>query len=215
MPLLFGLVGAGVLAWLGAWQLQRLDWKRAVLSDISARIQADLVDLPADVSPGRDQYLPVTVVGAFVGQEVHVLASRKRYGAGYRVISVFVVGERRVLVDRGFMAIDAKNTPRPGKAAQLTGNLHWPDETDAYTPAPDLAANIWFARDVDRLAGALGTERVLIVARSDTGDNIRPFPVSTTAIPNDHLGYAITWFLLALVWLGMTGKLAWRINRRI
>ena len=214
MPLLFGLVGAGVLVWLGVWQLQQLDRKQVFLSEISARIGAAPLDLPSEISPERHQYLPVTVAGEFSGQEIHVLASSKRYGAGYRVIGVFLVGERRVLVDRGFMALIAKNTPRPAKAAQLTGNLHWPDESDAYTPEPDLAANIWFARDVDRMARALNTELVLIVARSDTGDGIKPFPVSTTAIPNNHLGYAITWFLLALVWLGMTGMLAWRIKRR-
>ena len=35
-------------------------------------------------------------------------------------------------------------------------------------------------------------------------------PVTTAGIPNDHLGYAITWFLLAAVWLAMAGVLARR-----
>jgi len=214
IQLVFGLVGAGTLAWLGAWQLQRLDAKQAVLSEIEARIQEAPGELPLDPSPERDQYSPVTLAGTFDGTEVHVLASSRRFGAGYRVIAAFVVGERRVLVDRGFLAPDVKDVSRPAKEARLSGNLHWPDEIDAYTPKPDLAANIWFARDVVALARALDTEPVLIVARTDTGDGIKPFPVGTTAIPNNHLGYAITWFLLALVWLGMTGMLAWRIKRR-
>jgi surfeit locus 1 family protein len=37
----------------------------------------------------------------------------------------------------------------------------------------------------------------------------------TVNIPNNHLGYAITWFGLALVWSVMTGYLLWRIKRRI
>ncbi len=215
MPLFFGLLGAVVLVWLGTWQLQRLDRKLAVLGEIEARILEAPVELPLDSSRVRDRYLPVTVAGTFDGREVHVLASSKQFGAGYRVIAALVVGERRVLVDRGFIAPDAKDASRPTKDVVLTGNLQWPDEIDGYTPQPDLAANIWFARDVAALAQALDTEPVLIVARSDTGDDIRPFPVSTAAIPNDHLGYAITWFLLAVVWLGMTGILAWRINRRL
>ncbi len=28
VPLLFGLIGFGILVSLGVWQLQRLDWKR-------------------------------------------------------------------------------------------------------------------------------------------------------------------------------------------
>ena len=41
-----------------------------------------------------------------------------------------------------------------------------------------------------------------------------PIPVDTAHIPNDHLGYAVTWFGLALVWAGMTILYLWRITRR-
>jgi surfeit locus 1 family protein len=64
------------------------------------------------------------------------------------------------------------------------------------------------------MAAALNAEPILIVARSDTGDGIDPMPVDSSAIPNDHLNYAITWFLLALVWSGMTGLLVWRMRRK-
>ena len=37
----------------------------------------------------------------------------------------------------------------------------------------------------------------------------------TVAIPNDHLGYALTWFGLAAVWAVMTALWLWRIKRRI
>ena len=53
------------------------------------------------------------------------------------------------------------------------------------------------------MARALETEPVMVVARSATGDGIRPVPVSVN-IRNDHLEYAITWFGLAAVWAGMT-----------
>jgi surfeit locus 1 family protein len=33
---------------------------------------------------------------------------------------------------------------------------------------------------------------------------LTPLPVDTIGIPNDHLEYAITWFLLAVVWLSMS-----------
>jgi len=64
------------------------------------------------------------------------------------------------------------------------------------------------------MAQALGTEATLIVARTPTGDGIAPQPVDTSGIPNDHWGYAITWFLLAFVWAGMTAGLLWRIRQR-
>ncbi|HCT33990.1 MAG TPA: SURF1 family protein, partial [Sulfitobacter sp.] len=90
--------------------------------------------------------------------------------------------------------------------ATVTGNLQWPRETDSFTPEADLKGNIWFARDVPDMAQTLGTEPVLLVARSSTPQpaGISPLPVDTARIPNDHLQYAITWFSLAAIWLGMS-----------
>lgn len=215
IPLLFGLIGAAILVGLGTWQLQRLSWKEAVLADIASRIGAAPVALPDAPSPETDRYLPVTVPGRFTGEGLEVLASRKQIGPGTRVIAVFETDTgRRVLIDRGFVAEADHAAPRTVTAATVTGNLHWPEETDSFTPPPDPGRNLWFARDVPAMAKALNTEATFIVAREPTGDGIEPLPVDTSGIPNDHLNYAITWFSLAVVWLGMTALLLWRISRR-
>jgi surfeit locus 1 family protein len=216
VPLLFGLIGAAILVGLGVWQLQRLAWKQAILAGIEARLDAPPVALPGSPDPQRDRYLPVTVSGRFTGEDIDVLASRREIGAGFRVIAAFETGDgRRILIDRGFVTDENRDLPRAAGAATVTGTLHWPEEVDRFTPPPDPAARMWFARDVPAMAAALATEPVLVVARSPTGDGIEPMPVDTAGIPNDHLNYAITWFSLAVVWLGMTLLLLWRIRRRI
>ena len=215
VPLLFGLVGAAVLAGLGVWQLQRLAWKDGVLADISARIAADPVPVPAAPDPAADRYLPVRFEGQLAGRPIHVLASRKGLGAGYRVIAPLRGDGRTLMADLGFIPTDAADRPLPMGPLSVTGNLHWPDEVDGFTPAPDLDANIWFGRDVAAMAAALGAEPVLIVARRVApGAGTEPVPVGVEGIPNNHLGYAVQWFGLALVWLGMTLYLLWRIRRR-
>ncbi|NOD77084.1 MULTISPECIES: SURF1 family protein [unclassified Ruegeria] len=208
--LIFGLAGLGVLLSLGIWQVQRLSWKQEVLAEIEDRISADPVDLPAQVSEDADKYLPVIVSGEMVPGEIHVLVSVKQVGAGYRIIQSFNTGDRTILVDRGFVPTTAKDTERLTGPMEIAGNLHWPDEIDGYTPEADIDANIWFARDVQNLAAALGAEPVLLIARSQTDPNVAPLPVDTAGIPNDHLQYAITWFGLALVWAAMTGYFLWR-----
>lgn len=216
LPLLFGLVGGAILIGLGVWQMQRLAWKEAILAEIDARIGAAPVDLPAAPEAGADRYRPVAVAGQLTGEDLLVLVSRKQIGPGYRVIAVLETDTgRRVLVDRGFLPEAARGLPRPAGAVAVTGNLHWPEEVDGFTPAPDARTGVWFARDLPAMAQALRTEPVLIVARSDTGDGIEPMPVDSSAIPNDHLGYAIQWFSLAAVWVGMTAFFLWRIRRRV
>ncbi|WP_425083856.1 SURF1 family protein [Ruegeria profundi] len=208
--LIFSLAGLGVLLWLGTWQVQRLAWKQEILSEIDSRIAAEPVPLPQQVSEDEDKYLPVTVTGDMEPGEIHVLVSVKQVGAGYRIIQSFSTEDRTILVDRGFVPTTAKQTDRLTGPMEVTGNLHWPDEIDSYTPEADIDSNIWFARDVPNLAAALGTEPILLIARSQTDPGVTPLPVDTAGIPNDHLQYAITWFGLALVWAAMTGYFLWR-----
>ena len=209
--LIFGLTGAGILISLGVWQVQRLAWKEGVLAEIESRIDAAPASLPADLSPDDDRYMPVEVSGSFQPDEIHVLVSIKRVGPGFRIIAPFETDNgRRILVDRGFVADEDKNMTRSLGAASLRGNLHWPREIDSYTPDPDLTANTWFARDVPQMAAHLGTEEVLIIAKSETDPRVTPMPVDTAGIPNDHLQYAITWFSLAAIWTMMTALFLWR-----
>lgn len=212
---IFALAGFAVLIGLGTWQVQRLAWKQALLADMDARITATPVALPDVIDRTRDAYLPVTATGRILPQELHILVSQKQIGAGYRIISVFETEGRRILLDRGFVTQERKTDPRPEVTASVIGNLHWPNEVDSYTPAPDVKAQIWFARDVDAMATELETEPVLIILRStsETGPAVAPLAVDGTGIPNDHLQYAITWFSLAAVWAAMTIFFFWRTRK--
>ncbi|MFA5580866.1 MAG: SURF1 family protein [Paracoccaceae bacterium] len=215
MPLIMGLGGLAILLSLGIWQVQRLAWKEGIIAQIEAMILNPPVPLDQAIAAGAEKYTPVTMSGDIAGPEVHVLVSRRQIGAGYLVITAFETSDgRRVLLDRGFIRNEAKDAPRPPRALALDGNIHIPDDRTSSTPPNDEAHNIWFARDIADMARVLGTEPILVVARSDTGDSVEPMPVTAEGVANDHLEYAMTWFLLALVWAGMTAYLLWRIRAR-
>jgi surfeit locus 1 family protein len=220
-PILLGIFGCVILISLGVWQVHRLAWKEALLAEITARIGGVPQPVPdpatAAADPRAMRFQPVRVTGRTTGEELEVLTGQPGLGAGYEIISGFRTEDgRSLLLDRGFVPDGAEKAPRPPVDLTVTGNLHWPEETDRFTPAPDLSRRLWFARDVPSMAEALKTEPILIVARDVQGDaqGIVPVPVSTEGIPNDHLQYAITWFSLTVVWAGMTGYWMWRIRRR-
>lgn len=215
-PLILGVVGCAVLIYLGLWQLDRRAWKEDMLADITAGIQADPVPLPDAIDPSM-KYLPVTVSGTTTGAEIDVLSHTREQGAGYQIVSRFVTDDgRAILLDRGFVPQEARRIDRPPVRLQVTGNLHWPQDASSSTPAPNMDENIWFARDVDAMAMTLDTLPVLVVASAVEGDNqgARPLPVAIEGIPNNHLSYAVQWFLIAATWAVMTLALIWRIRQR-
>ncbi|MFN3991996.1 MAG: SURF1 family protein [Tabrizicola flagellatus] len=214
-PVLMGVVGVAILMSLGFWQLRRMEEKRIYLDEIEARISNAPIPLPARPEEGQHKFQAVVAEGRFTGEFIEVLAGQKGASPGVMVIEAFALPDgRRIMVQRGFVAEEARKVPRSPHEAQVEGNLHWPDDTNAFTPPPDQKTGLWFARDVPAMAAKLKTEPTLIVASQPTGDGIVPMPVDTSGIPNDHWGYAIQWFLLAATWAGMTGFLLWRIRTR-
>jgi surfeit locus 1 family protein len=203
---LFISLGSIILLLLGQWQLDRLVWKRSVLEEIESKVSGSPQSLPSDVKESLHKYLPVELSGKIKGSFVKVMASQKFIGAGYRVITPFELQKGNViLVDLGFIRHEFASKINLSGDLNIIGNLHWPKEVDFFTPDPDQKNNIWFARDVNELSKELGTEPILVVAKSFSPliVHLDPLPINTKNIPNNHKQYAITWFALAFIWLGM------------
>ena len=215
-PLILGVAGCGVLISLGLWQVERLAWKEDVLVGINARLAAAPAPLTTEVSESTNEYTRVTVSGIPTGEELHVLVSGTEAGTGYRVISKMQTPLGAVLVDQGLLALENKAAAPLIAPMEITGTLIWPDDQNSSTPDPDIAANIWFARNVDTMSMALDTLPLMIVSTTSTPADPRltALPVNTATIKNDHFEYAVTWFLLALVWAIMSFYLILRTTRQ-
>jgi surfeit locus 1 family protein len=206
-PLLLGIAGCGVLIWLGLWQVERLAWKEDILTSIDARLAAEPQPLRTDVTEASHEYSRVTLSGKPTGEELHVLVSGTSAGTGYRVVSRFATdGGEAILLDQGLLQLDEKEATPLLVPMQVTGTLLWPDDQTSSTPDPDLGANVWFARNIDTMAATLDTLPLMVVATATTPADPRltPLPVATAGIKNDHFEYAVTWFLLAIVWAVMS-----------
>ncbi len=214
--LVVALVGTGILVSLGKWQLDRLAWKQEILAKIDARIADPEIPLPTQFDQTADKYQSVAFDGVFRGDYLRVLASLQHIGAVNKIIAPVLVGDRVILVDLGYIEESELPTLSLQGGVSITGNLHWPDETDSYTPPPDLGRNLWFVRDATAMSKHFAAEDVIVVAKAidPMPNGISILPVDTTGIPNDHLNYAITWFSLALVWIAMSALFIWRTRRK-
>ena len=142
-PIALGLSGISVLIMLGVWQLQRLDWKNNLLSNIEQKITAEPVLLMEELTELDDQYRSVMVEGDILPGEIHILTSLKNIGPGFLVIVPFALADGKIImVDRGFVPEAEKKLNRSNGKVKLVGNLLWPNETDGFTPDPDVKKNM-------------------------------------------------------------------------
>lgn len=217
IPLLFGLVGTGILVSLGLWQLDRAGQKAALIAEMETRIFDRPVALPQVPEPDLHRYLPVNAEGRYLPEHVFILSAQKAQGPGFHLVQAFEMDDgRRIMVERGYLpeAARASVSLDAGISAQLAGNLHWPRDINSHTPGYDAPRNLLFGRDVAEMAALLGTEEVLLVLRASAPPEatITPVPVYQVSIPDPHLGYAVQWLLMALAWSGMTVFFLWRIR---
>jgi len=218
-PGIAALVACIVLASLGVWQTHRLAWKEKLIADVTARVDAPPVPAPGpDAWPAIDfdaaAYQPVSVSGAFQNdKEIHVtyaLTSPKgKYGGfGAMVMTPLVTDDGWIVyVNRGFVPepdIDA-TTRAGGQIAGHTtvvGLLRGPADRAWFMPGDDAAKNVWTSRDPKLYAAAQNypAARVapyIIDARFDPALPLPQGGETVVSFPNNHLGYALTWFGLA------------------
>jgi surfeit locus 1 family protein len=210
-------VALAILLGLGAWQLQRLTWKRDVLARIAAlqATPAQAVEPVLErVAAGADaDFTRVTATCPGLGSAAFLELYSVRDGqAGSRLVSACRVRSGRyssVLVDRGFVADTISARPAVAAAetpVAITGVLRKPEPGNAFSP-PNQPGR-WYTRDVAAMAAALeASTPAPLFLMAETSSNpewkaLVPAPLPTD-IPNRHLEYALTWYGLAGALLGV------------
>jgi surfeit locus 1 family protein len=221
----FSFLGLLILIALGLWQLERLEWKRQLLSGLEQALSAETP--PLGLSEAEDlmrrdparTHLRVKVKGAFDHSEERLLFWVVGREVGWRLITPLITRDGRiVLVDRGFLPDSLKlREQRPESLisgeTELTGLLKRPAKPGFFIPRNRPQENVWYAVDVPAMLASmtlrpgLSASAYLVEALpSSTAQSWpRPVPPDPGAIPNNHLQYALTWFALAVVLAVMTG----------
>ena len=208
--------GLLVLLCLGVWQTKRLAWKEALLENISYNLSSEPSILPTEVKKSEHNYKMVQVEGFLEPRAIFILTPVKGSGAGFRVISPLKLQDgSKILIDRG--VIKEQDTDRLetlGQQNSVIGYLFWPNETDYFTPDPNLKRNIWFARDLTQMSDFLSTLAVLVVATEDKLETKLKMQNPSINISNNHLQYAITWFMMSILWFGMSIYFVYKIDKK-
>ncbi|MDL2353903.1 MAG: SURF1 family protein [Pseudomonadota bacterium] len=202
------LLCLGFLA-LGGWQLQRLQWKNALIAQVDARVHAAPAAAPGVADWPRlrkqsDEYRHLRLQGRFIDERATRVQASTELGPGYWLLTPFRSDDgATVLVNRGFIASTTALPAGPGHAS-ITGLLRMSERGGAFLRDNNPVANRWYARDVQAIAAARGLGPVApYFLDQDGGPAGAPgTPVgglTVIAFNNHHLVYALTWFALSLM----------------
>ena len=212
------LAALTLLIGLGVWQLQRLEWKRGLIEEIETRTKAPPISLAEALALTKDRgdpsYLHVRVAGRFENDKERHLYAIADGAPGWHLITPLATDDgATLLVDRGFVPDAMKEqATRPQSQIEgetsVTGLVRVPESKGTFTPDTDPDRDCWYYRDLDGMAQSMF---------GDKPPNLAPFFLEAEEsgppgswprggqtrldLPNNHLQYALTWFLLALALL--------------
>jgi surfeit locus 1 family protein len=227
--LLVALAFAALVS-LGTWQMQRLQWKEALIAAIAERRSAppaSLEEIETMDSSGDDiDYRAVRVSGVYDhGKERHFFATHEGR-TGYYIFTPLMLADGRALfVNRGFVPFEKKDASTRSEG-QVSGSVtisglarqRLSGKPSSLVPDNDIGKNIFYWKDLDAMASAAGIAADRIVpffVDADASPNPGGLPVGGVTqfdLPNNHLQYALTWFGLAGTLLVVAG--AWLLRRR-
>lgn len=225
-----------VLVSLGNWQMRRLAWKHRLIATVTERAHAPAIAAPRLGEPlaGDGEAIDHRVVrieGRYLaGADAHVQAllgePRGRFGGpGVWVMSPLERADGTIAwINRGFVPAGrlGEATPvDPAAETTIVGLARPAEPRGAFTPTDDPARDQWFVRDPARLSAAAG----LAVARTlpytiDADAEATPpsgLPQAGETLltfSDPHLGYALTWYGLALAAIGVFAARVWTGRRR-
>lgn len=204
---------------LGLWQLDREAEKQRLQQTYAARQQLQPVALET-LNPREDlQYRQVEVRGRYDNQHVFLLDNRVYQGrVGYEVIAPLQSdGGLTVLINRGWTPAGPSRAELPQVAAvdgpvTVRGAVYVPVGAD-FVLGTELAGEGW-----PRVVQTLVPETLWQMAGYDSGTALFPYtvrvdegvagalqrywPVITTS-PEKHRAYAVQWFAMAAMLLGL------------
>lgn len=198
----------GVLLTLGVWQVQRMQWKEGLMDGAEAAAGQPPLPLAEALKLENPEFRRVILTCRGLSAAPYVeLQSIENSDAGVRLVSACAAeGGPTLLVDRGFVAADISARP-PVDAADtmpvvITGVLRRSPAPSGLTPPP--AGAHFYGRDAEAMARALKVEGPIspftVFATTSTNPDWQALKPSAppAAFTNNHLGYALTWFGLAV-----------------
>ena len=215
-----------IILWLGFWQLDRLEEKTTLIANIEASLTATPIALPEDLSTIADYEYKRVLIKAKTSQASNVCVfgrnSKGEVGLFYmlpieldngQVIFINFDWESEKAAKENIVEMGVSDRLCPtldggGLDLTINGVVRLSSKGNMVTPAPDLKNAIWYNADVVAIGKAFELDSVVpffldAIIIEDSEDKTPRESLMQLNLPNDHLQYALTWFGLAVMLIGV------------
>tara|TARA_B100001063_G_C16564680_1_gene452790 strand:- start:71 stop:727 length:657 start_codon:yes stop_codon:yes gene_type:complete len=185
---------------LGTWQLYRLQWKQALISEIKQGLDSTPVEYSKLIS---QNYQRVALKGKyFFKDQIYLYSLNEKGQPGFDVITPFeTLSGENVLINRGWIKKELKNTKEINlvKNNLVLGFLKKNIKKNIFKPDNSIEENIWFSINIEDLKKSTGKDFNDFIVYLENIDVKIPAPKKISVdVPNNHLKYAITWYSISI-----------------
>lgn len=199
---------------LGIWQLKRNVFKKDLIARYERNIAAELVDFNAGYAENylENDFRIFNLEASFIATEHFGLGPKfKAKVPGYHLY-VFAQDNlaQKYLINTGFIstddyAIDNLNLPQSKQKMKVM--LRVIRKANKYLPDNDLASNFWFSLNKEDLKEQFDYDSpgfYFALIEPDFNIVTDGFPKHHLEFYDEHIQYAITWFLLSFILVVLT-----------
>ena len=207
------LVTICFLLLLGYWQTQRLEWKTNIINSVEKNYMLKLEKFPFEGGMDKEfEFMQVELKGFFIKEKLMYFFKSNLNGmSGFEIVLPLKTEDAKyVYVILGWIPYDFKEKFNlefidANKEFIVNGALIYSKERKPLIPDNEYSASIWYLLNTDEMDNFHKIESssyILKITDQNKFENLL-IEFEPSNIRNNHLQYAVTWFLLSIVILIM------------
>lgn len=192
---------------LAGWQIFRLQWKTNLINERIEAYESQSLSLSQLKNPSSEEFQRVFLKGKYLNDfEMYMPALSKNGNNGFHIIVPFLADNgEKFIFDTGWvpLKLKEKNTRKNylnNRDGTVQAIIRLPGKKGRFQPDNEIQNNFWFFVEPELMSKYTGIklEKKFYLEAFEDGPNGYPLGNQTRIyIRNNHLQYAITWFLIA------------------
>ena len=213
VPLVSFVIALLILLSLSLWQVKRLVWKTNLIEQRVSNFEGEPKNLFDIKKPNENEFKKVFIEGQLLNNlEFFMPALSKNGNNGFHIIVPMEIEKKKlILFDTGWVPLAKKEKNKRlnnliKEKKIFTAVIRLPGRKGYFQPDNDNIKNFWFFVEPKLMEETISMklENRFYLEAVDNGPNGYPLGNQTRIyLRNNHLQYAITWFLIALSLIGV------------